>query len=591
MSLHFGNTLACEALSFTVYSLKQMVTAGTISVSTAWSLFHNEWRTIDRTHSGNVEERRTLFLMRVRNRVEETELTADKSLQEFEFWARAGEAGLAQYERYGQWAEALVFDEATCADMNSGVRDEYRKALWLEMRLIEGQVGFAQTNYDVGKFILPQGSAAYYRGGEKRAVECRVDLYTKSISSQVGATLDSSIKAEIGHWMFDLFSTRYDWVSELMDRMNIAGYTARVAQAFEGELSREELAMEALVFLEGGFYLSSEKLASGAMIELEDGALWKTDKKAPKAAFPVTPNEFPASRMESTEEHEVAEYVEREIRRALAEKIRRGDSDLDPAEVYQTYRKVGVYIAILNLEQHRTKEEIVEILDNLDLTEVEEYYVAWQAKVYEANAVAARSSSRIAGARALAFFAGELEVHDLEELLEDSSLKVQGYAAEGLLRLGVTQPGSYYHDYLTFRAAYLHRDWKTIAALEKNLEGITATIFAEMQYEEIEQLFDVLKKVDKPIARRIMKLALNTEENYIRYLVLERLAEMKGGWANFALFRSMLDNAYDVRSLARQLLFKGKLKLLARLALFTFTCFQMLGTAAVTRLRSLWRSE
>ena len=375
-SVHYD---AGQYLSFTVYSLKQMVAAGTVSVGTAWSLFHQEWQTIEEVNEHNIAEHRTKFLMQVRDRAEETNLTSGQSLQRFEFWARAGEAGLAQFERYGKWAEALVFDQASCAGMEDDIKDEYRKALWLEMRLIEGQVGISGTNKDVTKFILNRANEAKFHPGKSPAVECSIDIFNQLISAQSGAAIDSAIKAEVGHWMFDRFSVDYDWVAELMDRMNMTGYTMRVAQAYDQDLSLGEISLEVLVFRFGGFYLQSELMAHRLEVEWTRG-MWSTSIAAPKAAFPVGPHGFSPLRLRSTEEHEVAEFVESKIRQVIGDKIEAKDPDCDPAKAYQIYRKIGVYIALLNLKHPRSKDEIVEILDQLDLAKVEKYYRSWRVR-------------------------------------------------------------------------------------------------------------------------------------------------------------------------------------------------------------------
>ncbi|MFH1347679.1 MAG: hypothetical protein ABIH22_03210, partial [Candidatus Margulisiibacteriota bacterium] len=204
------NPLRQNYLSFTAYSLKQMVAAGTVSAETAWTLFYGEWDKIEEVEEGNFIGMRKAFVDKAR-----ADGNSGVDLQRFEFLARGGEAGLAQYERYQEWAGKLVFDEKSCKDMPEAVKEEYRKALWLEMRLIEGQVGIRGLNNDIGVFMCRNGGGAYYDSYNfepHRVIEGSIDIYNKGMTEQTGEPIDATIKAEIGHWMFGLLALSYSWV-------------------------------------------------------------------------------------------------------------------------------------------------------------------------------------------------------------------------------------------------------------------------------------------------------------------------------------------------------------------------------------------
>ncbi len=131
------NPLGRKYLSFTVYSLKQMVAAGTVSPETAWTLFNMEWNGIGKEaicHE-NFDQRRGDFFNNLQLSLNNK--NAPVNLTEFEFWARAGKAGLEQLERYEQWAKNLIFVRKGFKQLGDGIKAEYRKALWLEMRLAE----------------------------------------------------------------------------------------------------------------------------------------------------------------------------------------------------------------------------------------------------------------------------------------------------------------------------------------------------------------------------------------------------------------------------------------------------------------------
>jgi hypothetical protein len=311
-------------------------------------------------------------------------------LLKFEFWARAGKAGLGQYERFGQFAQNLVFDEKTCREMREVVREEYRKALWLEMRIVEDMVGLKGLNEDVGKFIL--GDGAYYHL-DKRAIEGWVAATPWRGKEGVGSTL----RAEIIHWLTALVAIPNPYIEESQDRTHMPGFTEGVEEAFKGK--KDYLPTpEALTFKDGGYYLVSRGM------RLND----------PDASYPVYPAEFPEERMGSDEPHEVAEYIERSIRKSVIAAHQKGKV---PAErIRETYRRTGIYVAILDLEG-KSKEAILAKIEALDIKEIDEYFKLKPGKM----------------------------IPIYEKLLKSGDHVIRGFAAEAIIRFGAMTEGSDEH--------------------------------------------------------------------------------------------------------------------------------------------------
>ncbi len=367
------NPLQQDYLSFTVYSLKQMVAAGTISAETAWALFFGEWDRIDKVEKGTFAGMRQAFM---RN-IEKTDLTRDMDLLQFEFYARAGEAGLAQFERYNKWAEELIFDEETCKNMSDVIKDEYKKALWLEMRTIEEQVGRRDLNEDVDKFYLKANWGSF----NDREISLMINIFNGTIGElsdywktfirrRTGFCIDTIIKAEIGHWMFPFSQVRYKWVSELMDIMNASGLTNRIDDAFrlvyKENIEVEGLPPEARVFLQGGDF------------RLRDS----DDSEAKYPRYPEAPSS------EFIEDYEkiygAALRVDRLIRERIIKAFRQ--NEINSRDVYKTYRKFGLYIALQILEEkqrdwQKSKDEIIAKINNFNLKEMEEYCNMRKSKI------------------------------------------------------------------------------------------------------------------------------------------------------------------------------------------------------------------
>jgi len=344
-----------DFLSFTVYSLKQMVAAGTVSAETAWSLFYWQLNSIERVEEDNYSGMRHAFMQEVYMRTaaegrEAVSKTPDLLL--FEFYARAGEAGIAQFERYESWAEGL-----TSYTEPEGLKEDYAKALWLGMRITEGQYGYGAMNRDITQFDISCYNEGRYFSREEVIVWAGVDLeYNNSTASPI----DFTMLGEMGHWMFD-FAVLYNvelpyhefTLMELPDRMSISAYTEAVNLAFDPNLPEELLYPELRVFRSGGVFTGSR------MIELGEH----------EAIYPSYPCNYPLEVALDASEYTIAEYTEAKIRERIVKAVERGE--IEPAAVHATYRKVGTYAMLLDV-QETTWEEIIEKIDEFDLNQMEE---------------------------------------------------------------------------------------------------------------------------------------------------------------------------------------------------------------------------
>jgi len=363
------NPLSRKYLAFSVYSLKQMVAAGTIKPETAWTLFNMEWNGIGQEaicHE-NFDQRRANFFSKLQLSLNNK--NAPTILAEFEFWARAGKTGLEQLERYGQWAQKLIFVRKGFKQLGEGIKEEYRKALWLEMRLAEEQLGIRGLNKDIGRMILLKDGAYFFK--RRRTIGTTV-----SLRSEEG--LDSTIKAEMGHWLFELLAFKSPWAEELMDRMNMAGFTRGV--------NKRTFSPEFRTWREGGYYLAARK------VMLDDA----------EASYQTYPDEFPAERMKAKERHEVAELVERFIRFHLNRAVK--NKSIAKNEALGTYKKIGLYVALLKLEG-KTKQDILKKVMEMNIKEINRYAREWKPKAVSA----------------------------LERSLSHPSLHIRGMAAKALI--------------------------------------------------------------------------------------------------------------------------------------------------------------
>jgi len=398
-----------EYMSFTLYSLSHMLAAGTLSPEVAWTINNGELRKLIKDDnditSKDYKGMRVAFLDQiiraVSREVGKDEFTKLQSkylsakeggldLLKFEFWARAGKTGLDQYERFGQFTQNLVFDKKTCKEMREVVREEYRKALWLEMRIVEDMVGLKGLNEDVGKFIL--GDGAYYHL-DNRAIEGWVAATPWRGKEGVGSTL----RSEIMHWLTALIAIPNPYIEESQDRTHMPGFTEGVEEAFKGKKNYQPTP-EALTFKDGGYYLVSRGM------RLND----------PDACYPVYPAGFPEERISSDEPHEVAEYIEKRIRESVIAAHQQGKITAD--RVRETYRRTGIYVAILDLEG-KSKEEILAKIDALDLIEIDEYFKLKPGKM----------------------------IPIYEKLLKSGDHVIRGFAAEAIIRFGDMLEGSDEH--------------------------------------------------------------------------------------------------------------------------------------------------
>ncbi|MFC1511249.1 HEAT repeat domain-containing protein [Candidatus Margulisiibacteriota bacterium] len=275
------------------------------------------------------------------------------------------------------------------------------------MRLIEKEVGATGLNGDVATFVL--SSDAGYRP-KGTLIQGAIDVFHRGgpLRKEYHAH-DILIRAEIGHWLFDYFDVRHNWASELMDRMNIAGYR-------EGKITRglslwwagapvEQLSPEVRTFLQGGFYLQS------------GGVLREAD-----AGYPVYPSEFSKARKHSLEKHEVAERIERAIRKRVIESLRHGE--IGAEEVYGSYRNVGLYIAMTNF----TRDKIFKEIEQLDLSEIAENPNDYQ-ELYAFRLVGERKWDE-------AIKLGVKAVPAFEKALNHRSSSIRKQAAKALGRIG-----------------------------------------------------------------------------------------------------------------------------------------------------------
>jgi hypothetical protein len=376
------NPLTRKYLSFTIYNLLQMTTAGTISPEIAWTLFNMEWNGIKREpvcHE-SFAQRRAEFFSNLQAGLSLPKAPTD--LLAFEFWARAGQAGLKQIERYFPWAGDMLFVRKNFRQLGEGIKDEYRKALWLEMRILEDQLGLGGLNKDIGRMILLKDGAYFFK--KRRTIGLVISLKSPE-------PIESTIKAEMGHWMFELLSFREAWVEELMDRMNMSNFTAAVAEGLEIN-DPEKRSPMARTFIEGGAFLASR----GVELEEKD------------ASHPLYPADFPVSRLNTREPHEIAELFETMIRRRIVKAA--VNKDILAIMMFPLYRKIGLYIALLSLEGNG-KKEIANRVWALNLEEINDYYQNFRERALAAlEARSSRGSDRIIymANRALKHFNGPI---------------------------------------------------------------------------------------------------------------------------------------------------------------------------------------
>src|SRR3989339_11103 len=405
-----------EFLSFSVYSLKQMTAGRTISPQTAWSLFNLSYHQLPSVTSDSFAVCQEAF---IRQAAEAAGLTVNgPDLLEIEFWLRAGEDGLSQFEQFHQWSEQLVMKRVP-----DHLKDSYRKALWLEMRIIEAQAGLGKMNDDIKVFTLSD-EGQYF--GSTNEVRSAITLFNPAISSQFADAIDSSIKAEVGHWYFDCFCVLTNFMSEVADRTNIAGYTPDIA--LSTYMAKEEMSPMMRAFREGGYYLTSSRQPFPSF---------------PEQFFTQTAANIEGRSLFYVEKHIIAEYLEWRLRQLLAAKKIKSD------DVYSTYRQFTLYINILYLENlgNKNLEEIIRAaFQEINPAIVKQYCQEWRERTIAAyhkiiaqrlchaggrvNAV--RNIYKLAGAGSLPTLQLALKDpnYDVRLVAADASLKIRSFAAD-----------------------------------------------------------------------------------------------------------------------------------------------------------------
>jgi hypothetical protein len=260
------------------------------------------------------------------------------------------------------------------------------------MRIVEDMVGLKGLNEDVGKFIV--GDGAYYHL-DNRAIEGWVAATPWRGKEGVGSTL----RAEIMHWLTALIAIPHPYIEESQDRTHMPGYTEGVEEAFKGRKNYQPTP-EALTFKHGGYYLVSRGM------RLND----------PDACYPVYPAGFPEERISSDEPHEVAEYIEKRIRESVIAAHQQGKITAD--RVRETYRRTGIYVAILDLEG-KSKKDILAKIDALDLKEIDEYFKLKPGKM----------------------------IPLYEKLLKSGDHVIRGFCAEAIIRFKGLREGDEYQKY------------------------------------------------------------------------------------------------------------------------------------------------
>jgi hypothetical protein len=551
------NPLQRDYLSFTVYNLKHMVAAGTISAETAWTLFFGEWGKVGEVEEGSFAGMRQTFMKNIREDV--GDLAKEMDLLHFEFYARAGEAGLAQFERFNQWAENLIFDKETCKDMKNAVKDEYRKALWLEMRIIEGSIGLGDLNDDVQEFELSKYSGVYKH--KKRGIGAVIDVFN-------GWGIDIIIKAEMGHWMFGLFPI-HRWVDELMDAMNMTGYTKRINDALRlvhlENISLGILPPEGRAFLEGGYnYMDN---------------------------YPVFPDRTlePRSTNEIIIRYERAVFVERAIKERLIIASEKGGIEFD--DVYKIYRRMGLYVTILSLEManvdaEKTKEGILKKIHSFDLNEIDEYCNSYLESILRDEN--ARMWSRGIAARALIRLKNleedsnehkqlyacrltgegkweevvkldEAALPALEVALNDNDFSIKGKAAQALIKLKEIEKGSDEYNRLYVYQLIGEERWDEIFELGRAANPALLEVLksSSTKASAREFVLQILRITGDETVIPALKEAL-ADENSINRMWSVIALGMLGETSIIPDLEALFNDHFIIRSLAAEALIRAK---------------------------------
>jgi HEAT repeat protein len=472
-SLQALNPLQKDYLSFTVYSLKQMVATGTIAAETAWTLFNAEWgkiRTVKESSFSNMRKaffNRTLMELtkefgesQVRNNGQGLFINSagEIDLLAFEFYARAGEEGLAQYEKFSEWSQNLSVYSSTENEMSTAVKSEYRKALWTEMRIIEGQVGInCNINSKVQSFVWQLNNGAYSEG---RIIKGSINAF----AGREGRAIDAIIKAEIGHAMDHAFNGSekcfHTLLTERTDRTNVAAYTPRVIEAFRDDAKQEIFPPEIRAFVSGGFYVSSRG-----------------------NSFPSYPQGYPKKSMDAADVHYIAELFDWHIRQSII-----SDANILANKKYHEYRWAG--------------------LGRDARSHIKLYERAWESDC---------PTLRFKAVHELSMFGDKTAVSLLElALMEGDNYLTRGLAAEGLIRIkGLTPKDGDRFARLDTHRLDNQKEWvelkqlweiSTLPEIEiaRNEAALQSDIF-HLRLKATKALSKVGEKTDVPLLERALE--------------------------------------------------------------------------------------
>lgn len=409
-------------INFTVYSLMRMTASNTITSNSAWQLFHQEWINVGHITKDNFAQMRGSFYRDVQKL---PGLRVFSEPLKFEFWAREGDSGLAKFDGYSNWSEKFVFDEESCSGKAEPEKEEYRKAIWLDMRAKEGQLGISGLKKDLSGFVCVNDGVddgAFYNPSTN-SLRATIDIFYTYWKGKDGTVISLSLHQELGHWFtgnMDVVTAfnHYNWTGELMDRMYTVPYSSRV-----NIQSNESGSPEVRVFYRGGYYLASSE-----------------------NNFPSYSQEYSGKDINS-ERHAVAEKVDRIIRLRLERSLSEGVLEND--KMLKTYRTMGLYVILLNLEG-KTLDRILEKIEGLDLNEINDYYENWRSKA----------------------------ISGLSSRLKDKDSDIRVLAAKHLIELRGLKPGS--DEYMQLQA-YVAFDQAMRSGSEHQIDDKLAKFLGEFR--------------------------------------------------------------------------------------------------------------
>lgn len=335
------NPIQQHFLSFTLYSLKQMISAFTIDSTFGYALFFDVLEHIKKVTEQNLGNFRRSLVQKVRDNIQETDLTKDKSLLEFEFWARTDT--VLEIDKFNSWAQNLIFEQ----EMPYIIKEEYGKALWIEMRKIEKYYGSKSLNLDIRYFSLDLNNEGgrYVRG--INALSGEINLFKHVLFPESGGPIDAALRAEIGHWYFSSLFPSPE-ITEFPDRSYIQGFTPAISDPLNNS-------PEAKVFRLGSYRVLQNP-------------------------FPSFPHQFlpcfhsargfdPSTAMKDMTHSKMEQLVYIAIRNLLLK--------IPIEQHYDLYRKLAFYIILLEKEGPFIEYNI----QSLDIDKLNEYYEKRNKKI------------------------------------------------------------------------------------------------------------------------------------------------------------------------------------------------------------------